>query len=299
VIGRLRNDVRIGDGLIEVSVNGANVSLSGSVGSEAERQRAFSNAWVNGAQSVDIANLDVKWWLRDAMTRTHERATLDDTDIKDAIKMAYVHDPRVLSFNPQVDVEHGVVTLTGRVSNLAAKKAAAETAHNTLGVWRVHNYLLVRPEQQVSDRQLERDIMKAIARNPYTSKLDVGVVALNGSVTIRGEVDTQFEKEQMLGVVTSLRGVLDLHEFIDVGHSWAFKTDVGIKENIKGEFWWSPFVDEEEIEVSVEDGIATLTGEVDNWSEWAAAMDNAYEGGARQVRNQLKVADWPIPYTLH
>jgi osmotically-inducible protein OsmY len=191
------------------------------------------------------------------------------------------------------------VTLTGRVSNLAAKKAAAETAHNTLGVWRVHNYLLVRPEQQVSDRQLERDIRKAIARNPYTSKLDVGVVALNGSVTIRGEVDTQFEKEQMLGVVTSLRGVLDLHEFIDVGHSWAFKTDVGIKENIKGEFWWSPFVDEEEIEVSVEDGIATLTGEVDNWSEWAAAMDNAYEGGARQVRNQLKVADWPIPYTLH
>ena len=37
------------------------------------------------------------------------------------------------------------------------------------------------------------------------------------------------------------------------------------------------------------DGVATLTGAVDSWNERAAATENAYEGGATWVDNELVV----------
>jgi hypothetical protein len=39
----------------------------------------------------------------------------------------------------------------------------------------------------------------------------------------------------------------------------------------------------------VDDGVATLTGTVDSWSEYDAAVNNAYEGGAVYVDNELLV----------
>jgi len=41
--------------------------------------------------------------------------------------------------------------------------------------------------------------------------------------------------------------------------------------------------------VKVENGVATLTGTVDSWSEYRAATENAYEGGASSVKNELKI----------
>ena len=41
--------------------------------------------------------------------------------------------------------------------------------------------------------------------------------------------------------------------------------------------------------VSVQDGVATLTGIVDSWSELRAATENAFEGGAVRVENKMLV----------
>jgi osmotically-inducible protein OsmY len=49
---------------------------------------------------------------------------------------------------------------------------------------------------------------------------------------------------------------------------------------IEDQLWWSPFVDANEVTVEVEDGVATLSGTADSWSERGAARDNAYDGGA-------------------
>ncbi|MEE4310295.1 MAG: BON domain-containing protein, partial [candidate division KSB1 bacterium] len=37
------------------------------------------------------------------------------------------------------------------------------------------------------------------------------------------------------------------------------------------------------------DGVVTLTGTVDNWSEYNSAEKNAFEGGAKDVENRLIV----------
>lgn len=41
--------------------------------------------------------------------------------------------------------------------------------------------------------------------------------------------------------------------------------------------------------VSVEDGVATLTGAVDSWTEYNAARENAFQGGAVTVITKLRV----------
>ena len=42
--------------------------------------------------------------------------------------------------------------------------------------------------------------------------------------------------------------------------------------------------------VSVTNGVATLRGAVNSWAEYRAATENALEGGAVGVINQLKVS---------
>lgn len=67
------------------------------------------------------------------------------------------------------------------------------------------------------------------------------------------------------------------------------KSDLETLKDIRDEMFWSPFVDSDQVDVEVNEGIATLTGTVDSWTEYNSAAENAYEGGAVYVDNELKV----------
>jgi osmotically-inducible protein OsmY len=71
------------------------------------------------------------------------------------------------------------------------------------------------------------------------------------------------------------------------------KSDWEIRQDIENQLFWSPFVDEDQVQVSVEGGVATLTGEVDTWGERQAAVENALQGGAASVDNNIQVTNPP------
>jgi osmotically-inducible protein OsmY len=48
-------------------------------------------------------------------------------------------------------------------------------------------------------------------------------------------------------------------------------------------------VDSKKVTVGVTDGVATLTGTMDNQNERNAAFENVYQGGAQEVRDLLQV----------
>jgi osmotically-inducible protein OsmY len=48
-------------------------------------------------------------------------------------------------------------------------------------------------------------------------------------------------------------------------------------------------VDADDVKVRVNDGVATLKGRMDSWSEYNAALNNAYEGGAVSVKDEMTV----------
>jgi osmotically-inducible protein OsmY len=286
---RLDWDVRLGDGLIDAEVQDGRVELTGWVGSAAELTLARSSAWVAGTREVDTSGLDVRWWADDG-TRSADYSVRTDADIEQAVRDAFLYDPRVLSFEPEVRVENGEVTLSGIVDNAEARRAAEMDARNTVGVWRVRNHIKVRPTETPADADLVQSVRKAIARDPYLERHPITVLADAGHITLEGRVDYDYEKQRADRVARRMAGVSSVGNELRVDHNWTWRSDFEIRRSIEDELYWSPFVDSDAVSVTVENGVATLQGTVDDWSEAIHAIDNARDGGARRVRSRLEIA---------
>jgi osmotically-inducible protein OsmY len=298
---RLAYDVWLDDSLIDVKVLRGHVILSGTVGSLAEKTRAFSNAWVAGVTSVEDKDLAVDWSRSRKMSRTIEDyPMISDKDIKQAIKEAFIYDPRLSPFNLSVSVENGMVALNGQVHNLRAKQVAEQDAINTAGVWLVRNHIKVRPgmgphtsPKPDVDVELAKKVRLALLRNPYTHQHEIGVTVNNRLVMLDGAVNSNLEKAKAEEVVSTVKGVAAVTNNLRVMKTWAPKDDWEIKEDIEDELWWSPFINADDVSVTVSDGVATLVGVVDTLRERRVATKNALEGGAKHVRNALKVRYGP------
>jgi osmotically-inducible protein OsmY len=285
---RLEYDVRVDDGLIDVTVNEGRVTLSGTVGSLQEKNQAGRDAWVAGVVSVDMDDLRIEWWARDTMRRSSGDLVRTDAQIRRAVEDALLYDPRVLSFQPEVHVANNTVTLTGTVDNLAAKQAAEQTAGNTVGVWRVRNHLKVRAEIP-SDDELHRRVSRALLNDPYVDRFDISIAAHNGWVNLSGSVNTSFEKNRAETIASLVRGVVGVDNTIDHDYRWVWKPDWEILADVNDHLRWSPFVDESDITVTVVDGEVSLSGTVGSWTEREEAEKKAYQAGAKDVDNLLEV----------
>ena len=309
----IENDAWLAPSQVNVTAAGGKVTLTGSVGSAAEKTRARTLAWVMGVNSVDDHALKVEPWLAKDMRRKPGMAARSDEEIKKAVKDAFVYDPRVFSFNPDVEVSGGVVTLSGGVDNVKAKHAAEQDARNTVGVYAVKNHIKVRPVKPPADDKLAQNVIDALLRDTVVDSFQVDVKADNGTVTLNGTVDSYYEKSHAEDVAYRLNGVVAVKNNLDVNYptvtyhnfrwdpyyvynpyyyDWTrlpLISDLEIKSDIEDELFWSPFVDEDEVQVSVDNGTATLTGTVDDWNEFYSAAENAREGGATSVINKLKV----------
>ena len=308
----LRWDTLVDDFLIDVTVVDGKVTLTGTVGSVSEKTEAIFDAWVTGVSSVDASQLKVKTWARDEDLRKDKYVVKSEDALEKAIEDAMLYDPRVSFFNVSVDVEDSEATLRGRVSNLEAKRAAEQVAKNTVGVGFVNNRIKVRPTIHLSDSEIEERVKAALGRNPYVERYEIEPAVTNSIVYLTGRVDTYFEKSQAENAASRVEGVIEVENNITVDEvapptydpyvdeydygpyeygprGYPAKTDQQIEEDVRDEMFWSPFVDGDDIKVSVEDGVTTLEGEVTSWSEYRSAVENAYEGGSIWVRNKLEI----------
>lgn len=296
---------------IDVSVKDSAVTLSGRVGSMAEKQRAMMSAYVNGVQSVNDSSLTVDTNYE----RVGSSASLSDDQVQSAIENKLLLSPEVNSLNVKTFVYNdGRAQLTGDVPTLKAKQTAERLASETAGVRRVDNFLRVQPVDQPEDEQIKRQITQTLLDNSVTEFYEIDATVDDGSVTLTGEVDSYLEKWEAKDAVSSIRGVQSINNQIDVDQatSWFYydpyvypdvlpdtdeqhtdrttlTTDDDIAEDIENQFFWSPFVDGGDINVSVDAGVARLTGTVEDFAERRSATENAFEGGAILVDNDLIV----------
>lgn len=297
---RLAYDVWIDDALIAVKVLRGNVAISGSVASLAEKKRAYRNCWIAGVWAVDDSDLHVDWTRRDQMRRTGDRNLKTNEEVKQAIRAAFARDPRIASFDIDVEVDSGTAILRGKVANLKARKVAEQDARNTRGVWLVKNQIKVRPvigpnssPKPDIDAELARRVRVALLRDPYLFQHEISVTVANRAVMLGGKVYTNFEKSLAEDVASRVKGVTMVLNNLTVNRPWTPKADWAIRQDIKDELWWSPLIDADDVAVTVTDGVAILIGVVDTLRERQLATENAYEGGARLVRNHLKVRQGP------
>jgi len=307
--------------IIAADVKAGVVTLTGTVNSAALHSRASQLAWTANVRSVDVSGLKIDPWPRASDQSNETTATKEDSEIKEAVKAAFLYDPRVFSLSPAVDVEHGVVTLTGVVDNLKAKRAAEQDAKNTVGVWRVKNLLKVRPAKPLSDDLLQQGVTLALLRDPFVDSYQITVKATNAVVTLTGTVPSYFQKAQAEDIASRANGVLSVRNnlavsdpalvYHDLGYdpdwaygpfysywdqarssyysTWPYLSDAEVRDDIETEMFWSPWVNSADITVEVANGVATLTGTAGSWFEYSKATESAYQGGASRVYNRIVV----------
>lgn len=311
----LKWDALIEDGLIDVAVQNGKVELTGTVGSASEKSNAYTSAWVAGVKSVDNTGLEVKWWADDKDLRQNKFTSKSDEEIEEAIKDAALYDPRIYAFNITPVVSNGWVTLRGDVTNLKAKKAAEHLAENTTGVRGVVNRIKVEPQSPPTDMEIAKNVQYELNNNSITDKWQVNVTVDNGIVTLSGTVDSYLEKMEAEWEASGVNGVTEVNNILTVNYPYSYywygyypyyeiyltppdptamptvdyPDDDKLKSDIERELWWSPFVDSDQVDVSVNNGHVILEGTVNSWRESEKAVENAWEGGAWSISNELVV----------
>jgi len=310
----LKWDTLVNQSTIDVSVADGVVSLTGIVGSPAEASEAVYDAYVRGVRRVDESDLEVSAMGRERDQRRPSLEDVTDPGIKTAINDAMQWDPRVDEDDVDLRVKNGIVSLTGTVHSYAAKRAASGIARRTTGVLAVNDQLVVDPSDPRPDAAIESDLELAFVASPTVDADDVEFSIHDGVVKLTGQVASNYERMRASHLAEDVIGVrlveneLSVEQNEPLGHEpytdttyiydydWydyeptqTSLSDAEIAREIRDELWWSPFVDSEGIAIVVDDGIATLTGTVDSWSERESAAENAYEGGAIWVDNDLAV----------
>jgi osmotically-inducible protein OsmY len=135
---------------IDVDTQNGVVTLTGSVGSEAERRQAVALARnTDGVREVkDQLRLDASVRERETGARTEGQPRTTGIERPDAwvttkIQAQYFLDDEVKGHQINVDTSNGVVTLKGFVATALQKQEAEQIARETEGVRRVVNELTV------------------------------------------------------------------------------------------------------------------------------------------------------------
>lgn len=139
---------------INTDVKDGNVVLTGKVENSVDKKLAEELvANIDGVTSVDnkltvVADNDMHQEMSDDMEDTVDEGTNELTDAKIAtvIKTRLLMDTDISGFDIDVDVENGVVTLTGEVDSDAERDLAIEIAKNASDVKDVESDLRVVTE---------------------------------------------------------------------------------------------------------------------------------------------------------
>ncbi len=283
----IRWDTQLYDDHINVFVKDGSVIFSGVVDNALEKARASDIAWVYGIKDVDVSKLYISWWNKYNEALNKRDKAKPDIEIKKALEFAMLCDPRVNLFDIECVVKDGVLTLSGIIDNLKAKKVAEELAENTIGIKSIANIIEVKPLNQPSDEEIISNIKSALNINPFTTLLDFSINVKDGVVTLSGEVHSIFEKMEVEEITSKIRGVIKVNNLIKALSS--VMCDNEIKNRIETLINWNLSAEKNQIEVEVINGVVFLSGRVESWPEYYNVENIADEGGATSLVNKLIV----------
>jgi osmotically-inducible protein OsmY len=146
-------------------------------------------------------------------------------------------------------------------------------------------------ESVMGDRSLHQAVLDELEWDPAVNAAHIGVVAEDGIITLTGHVGSYAEKIAAERAVKHVSGVRGVAQEIEVRYPSDKKTaDDQIAKRALDVIAWNTTLPKDRIQIRVQDGWITLTGQVDWWYQRTDA-ENAVKrlSGVTGITNSVTV----------
>jgi len=256
-----------------------------------------------------------------AYTATDERGIeqrISDAAITARIETALLLNEHLNPFDIDTTTKNGVVSLTGAVQSEAEEDTAVSIAESVEGVKSVTNNLKISSapiEIDAGDPHVQwRQKMENIAQTAAVhtrlishgelAALDIDVDSRGALVVLSGEANSEEQKEKIERVARETRGVTEVeNNLVVIEEREADKNpvekagekinDEWIEMKVRGSIILHRDIGIRGLDVKVENGVCTLTGEVisDQQRELAGRLAEETDG-VQGVVNEIDIVDW-------
>jgi hyperosmotically inducible protein len=147
---------------------------------------------------------------------------------------------------------------------------------------------------QMDDSAITTAVKTRMAADPDVKAHEIDVDTVDGKVTLTGKVESEAIRAEAVQLARNTDGVRSVSNNLTVGAGPSLGEmidDKAITANVKSKLADDPVVKARDIDVDTIEGVVTLTGKVQTWSERSLAQQIAQEThGVRAVKNRLEVA---------
>ena len=216
---------------------------------------------------------------------------MDNIKLKDYVQNKLLLDIWVEEKGVNVNVEDGIVTLSGTVPSYFGKIHAADVVKKIWGVKGVVNELRVNLSTHLkrNDQAIAQAAVTALEWDVAIPTDTIKVVVENAIVTLSGEVAFDSQRTRAYNDVRSLYGVENVINAITLKLTPQINVQ-DVEKQIERDFQRNAALHAHKIKVKIEGKRVCLSGSVSSWFEYKEANDAAFAvPGVQEVQNDLEM----------